>query len=240
VITKEVKPGVNALEVEVRKWTSRCRIRFKADSTQALINAIVISLIIKNTGEMWELPELSADVLADGLSAFYYIMADLSSTKLLSIMKEDWLDNDRQPTHYYEGFREVLPESLKIAKDTYNKFMQEPPSNKTAINEMVKNIMGKITLRDGFKISPGMSYLIEFWKRAIFNLADLKDSASEILMEFEMNHPDEFACLMDNFDQGPCDTWMSDSGYSPKTAERLKNEYATKDARYLKRLKKNN
>ncbi len=238
VITKDVKPGINALEVEVRKWTSRCRIRFKADSTQALINAIVISLIIKNTNKQWELPELSAETLAEGLSSFYYIISDLAGTKLISMMKQDWLDNDRIPTHYYEGFREVLPESLKIAGDTYNRYMQEPPSNKTAINDMVKNIMGKITLRDGFKISPGMSYLIEFWKRSQFNLEDLKESASEVLMSFEEHCPKEFACLMDHFADGPCDSWMSDLNYSPKNAERLKTDYLKHDQRYLKRLKK--
>ncbi|MDX1370993.1 MAG: hypothetical protein R3321_00895 [Nitrososphaeraceae archaeon] len=237
VITREVKPGTNPLEIEVRKWTSRCRIRFKADSTQALINAMVVSMIMRNADQPgWDLPELTPEVLADGLYTLYYLITDLSTTKLITSMKGDWEETDRPPTHFYEGFREIVPKSLKDASDTYKKYMEEPPSQRTAMTDMVKHMMGKVVLRDGFKISPGMSYLVEFWKRSRFNLEDLKDKAGSLLMDFEMEYPNEFQCMMDNWANQPCDSWMDDPNYSPKDAEKLKREYTKKDSLFLKRM----
>ena len=88
VINDESDLSVNRLQVEVRYWTTRQRIRFKADVTQALVNGMAFSWMLRTGGE--DLPELNPAILSECLDHFYFLGVDPSGANLMARMKEAW------------------------------------------------------------------------------------------------------------------------------------------------------
>ena len=90
IITDTADPTVNRLQYEVRYWTTRQRIRFKADTSQALVNAMAIASAIRNDDKPYFMPELTPEVLLRHLKDLLFLGLDKSGKRLMDRMKEDW------------------------------------------------------------------------------------------------------------------------------------------------------
>lgn len=215
VITDTADPTVNRLQVEVRYWTTRQRIRFKADTSQALVNAMAICAAIRNGSEEYRMPELTPEVLARHLRDLLFIGIDKSGKKLMTNMKAKWEEAGRPSTHYYQGLREIRWESVQLAIDTF--INAQHCGGKTPA-ELVKEVMGKLVMRDGFKISTGISYVIEDWNTCRYALGEVIEEAKSLSSTLSKTQNDR---LCDRSIE-PTRDWLSNPNYSPDRAEELR------------------
>ena len=215
IITDTVDPTVNRLQYEVRYWTTRQRIRFKADTSQALVNAMSIAAAIRNNDAPYHMPELTPDVLARHLKDLQFLGLDKSGKQLMSRMKADWEEQGRPGTHYYQGFREIRWESVALAIEAHVNgahFGSKTPA------EAIKEIMGKLVMRDGFKISTGISYVIEDWSNTRFALGDVQETANRLRSTLSDSQKER---LCDRSIQASTD-WINHPDYSPDRAEHFR------------------
>jgi len=215
IITDTADPTINRLQYEVRYWTTRQRIKFKADTSQALVNAMAIASAIRNNDVEYHMPELTPEVLVRHLRDLLFLGLDKSATELLDNMKEDWDSQGRPGTHFWQGFREIRWESVQLAiesgrDDNFN-------GRKTA-SDSIKEIMGRLVMRDGFKISTGISYVVEDWNNTRFALGDIRVKAEELRDTLSETQRDR---LCDRSIQPSVD-WIKDPNYSPDRAEEFR------------------
>ena len=215
IITDTADPTINRLQYEVRYWTTRQRIKFKADTSQALVNAMAIAAAIRNNEVEYHMPELTPEVLVRHLRDLLFLGLDKSATELLDSMKEDWDSQGRPGTHFWQGFREIRWESVQLAiesgrDDNFN-------GRKTSADS-IKEIMGRLVMRDGFKISTGISYVVEDWNNTRFALGDIRVKAEELRDTLSETQRDR---LCDRSIQPSVD-WIKDPNYSPDRAEEFR------------------
>ncbi len=215
VINDTADPTINRLQLEVRYWTTRQRIRFKADTSQALVNAMSIAAAVRSNDEEYFMPELTPDVLARHLRDLQFLGLDKSGKQLMYKMKENWEEQGRPGTHYYQGFREIRWESVQLAIDTF--INSQHYGGKTP-SELIKEIMSKLVMRDGFKVSTGISYVIGDWQNTRFALEEIKDTAARLRSTLS---PSQRERLCDRSIQVTSD-WINDPNYSPDRAEELR------------------
>ena len=216
IITDTADPTVNRLQYEVRYWTTRQRIRFKADTSQALVNAMATAAAIRNGEERYHMPELTPEVLTRHLKDLLFLGLDKSATQLMDVMKADWNEVGRPGTHFYQGLREIRWESVQLAinvmQGEVNAYEKRGPS------DLIKEIMSKLVMRDGFKVSSGMSYVIEDWNNTRFALGDIQETADTLRATMSDTQRERF-----------CDRtialtadWINDPQYSPDRAEEFR------------------
>jgi hypothetical protein len=216
VINDTRDPSINRLQVEVRYWTTRQRIRFKADVTQALVNGMAFAWMLR-TGDT-EIPELTPEMLQECLDHFYFLGVDPSGLRLMSKMKKQWELAGRPSTHYYQGFREIRWESIKKAVTYYEQFGRNSTGNNTAA-EVIKDIMEKLVMRDGFKIGGSANYVIENWENMRHASEELQMEGRELIEEIE-----EFDRIrLTNTEERCYDKWLENKHYSPDRAEKFRS-----------------
>jgi hypothetical protein len=164
-----------------------------------------------------EIPELTPEMLQECLDHFYFLGVDPSGLHLMNKMKRQWEAAGRPSTHYYQGFREIRWESIKKAVTYFEQFGRNA-SGSTTTTEVIKEIMEKLVMRDGFKIGGSANYVIENWENM--------RHASEELRE-------EGNCLVTSLEQCDCDRlldvnkrcedrWIENKHYSPDRAEKFR------------------
>ena len=84
--------------------------------------------------------------------------------------------------------------------------------------EAIKEIMGKLVMRDGFKISTGISYVIEDWQHARFAVGDIRETADRLRSTLTETQRER---LCDRSIQASTD-WINNPEYSPDSAEELR------------------
>jgi hypothetical protein len=215
VISDISDPTVNRLQVEVRYWTTRQRIRFKADTSQALVNAMAMCSAIRTNAETYAMPELTPDVLARHLRDLLFVGVDKSGKSLMTLMKRKWDEAGRPSTHYYQGLREIRWESVQLAIDTF--VNSQHYGGKTPA-EMIKEIMSKLVMRDGFKVSTGISYVIEDWNTCRYAIGEVQEQSKELRSELSEAQVER---LCDRSIE-PTRDWLSNPNYSPDRAEELR------------------
>ena len=214
VINDTRDPSINRLQVEVRYWTTRQRIRFKADVTQALVNGMAFAWMLR-TGDT-EIPELTPEMLQECLDHFYFLGVDPSGLQLMNKMKRQWEAAGRPSTHYYQGFREIRWESIKKAVTYFEQFGRNP-GNITAA-EVIKDIMEKLMMRDGFKIGGSANYVIENWENMRHASEELQIEGQTLIEGIE--EVDRKRMLDPN---AKCyDRWIENKHYSPDRAEKFR------------------
>jgi len=215
IISDTEDPTINRLQYEVRYWTTRQRIKFKADTSQALVNAMAIASAVRNDGKQYDMPELTPEVLIRHLKDLLFLGLDKSGKRLMDRMKDDWNELGRPGTHYWQGFREIRWESIQLAiesgrDDTFG-------GRKTA-SDAIKDIMSKLAMRDGFKISTGISYVVEDWNNTRFALGDIRNKADELRSTLSDTQRDR---LCDR-SITPSVDWIKNPNYSPDRAEEFR------------------
>ena len=216
VISEREDPTVNALQVEVRKWTTRQRIKFKADSTQAIVNAMSMASCLRKGSKDYNMLELTPQVLMEHLKDFYFVGTDPSCVFAMDKMKSMWEESGRPSTHFYQGFKEIRFETIKIA-------LAEGDSKKDdetgTVSGFVKACMGKLNLRDGFKISDSLVHLNEDWLHSKFGEEETRSVALSIINSMDARDVE----YMSTTSNEPYTDWMK-KGYSPDRAEGLRTE----------------
>jgi hypothetical protein len=135
----------------------------------------------------------------------------------MSAMKERWEAAGRPSTHYYQGFREIRWESIKKAVAYYQQFGQNT-GNATAV-EVIKDMMEKLVMRDGFKIGGSANYVIENWENMRHASEELKQEGEELLEELSDDRDVE---RLRNPDARCFDKWIENKHYSPDRAEKFR------------------
>jgi hypothetical protein len=214
IITDTKDPSINRLQVEVRYWTTRQRIRFKADVTQALVNGMAFSWMLRTGGT--EIPELTPEILQECLDHFYFLGVDPSGLRLMSAMKRQWEKAGRPSTHYYQGFREIRWESVKKAVTHFEQVGKSAGNSTT--DEIIKDLMEKLVMRDGFKIGGSANYVIENWEL-------MRHASEELQVEGQtlaegVEEVDKKRLL--NPDTKCYDRWIENKQYSPDRAEKFR------------------
>lgn len=215
IINDTKDPSINRLQVEVRYWTTRQRIRFKADVTQALVNAMAFSWLMR-TGDT-VMPELTPEILQEALDHFYFLGVDPSGLSLMSRMKEQWEAAGRPSTHYYQGFREVRWSSIKKAIEFY---LQNCTRGDRTSAEIVKDVMEKLVMRDGFKIGGSMNYVIENWENTRHATEELVIEGQRFLLDTDPRDRER----MLNENTKCFDAWQENKRYSPDQAEKFRSQ----------------
>ena len=215
VINDTRDPSINRLQVEVRYWTTRQRIRFKADVTQALVNGMAFAWMLR-TGDT-EIPELTPDILQECLDHFYFLGVDPSGLDLMGRMKRQWEIAGRPSTHYYQGFREVRWESIKKAVSYYEQFGRNSSGSNTTA-ETIKDMMEKLVMRDGFKIGGSANYVIENWENMRHASEELREEGSELVIDLDER---DVKRLLD-VNKVCSDKWIENKHYSPDRAEKFR------------------
>ena len=216
VINDTRDPSINRLQVEVRYWTTRQRIRFKADVTQALVNGMAFAWMLRTGGS--EVPELTPEMLQECLDHFYFLGVDPSGLHLMTKMKRKWEAAGRPSTHYYQGFREIRWESVKKAVSHYEQFGRNSGHNTTS--EAIKDIMEKLVMRDGFKIGGSANYVIENWELMRHVSEELAAEGEELLESLEETDKERLT----NVSKTCYDKWLGNKHYSPDKAEKFRAE----------------
>lgn len=214
VINDVRDPSINRLQVEVRYWTTRQRIRFKADVTQALVNGMAFAWMLR-TGDS-DVPELTPEMLQECLDHFYFLGVDPAGLHLMNKMKRQWEAAGRPSTHYYQGFREVRWESIKRAVTYFEQFGKNP-GNVTAA-EVIKDMMEKLVMRDGFKIGGSANYVIENWE----NMRHASEELQQEGLELIENLDERDVKRLQNVNTTCCDKWIENKHYSPDRAEKFR------------------
>ena len=220
VINDKSDPSKNALEEEVRKWTTRCRIRFKNDVSLALINAMKQASAIRR-GEDYYMKELTVEVLFEHLQDLYFVGVDPSGYKVMEAMKKQWEDEGRTASHYYQGFREIRWETLK---DGIQACRNAINNGELSWSIKMKMVFDKITMRDGFRIGGGQSYLTEDWNTAKITFEEAKENAQLLLSDegvsswdiHRLTHPEDDSL------KEPKDGWIFERDYTPELAEKFR------------------
>ncbi len=214
-ITDTRDPSINRLQVDVRYWTTRQRIRFKADVTQALVNGMAFAWMVR-TGDS-EVPELTPEMLQECLDHFYFVGVDPSGLHLMTKMKRQWEIAGRPSTHYYQGFREIRWESIKKAVTHFEQFGKN--SNQNTTTETIKDMMEKLVMRDGFKIGGSANYVIENWELMRHAAEELTEEGASLLEGLE----ERDRVRIQNENAKCYDSWIEDKHYSPDRAEKFRS-----------------
>ena len=220
VITDTKDPSINRLQVEVRYWTTRQRIRFKSDVTQALVNGMAFAWMLR-TGDQ-SIPELTPKILLECLDHFYFVGVDPSGLEAMSRMKTLWEAAGRPATHYYQGFREIRWESLK--KVNLNFDPNKIDKLNTTSSEIIKDMMEMLVMRDGFQIGGAANYVIENWENMRFACDELQLEGEQLIEELDSRD----VRRLTNLDQRCEDQWMQNKHYSPDKAEKFRSAARTK------------
>lgn len=216
IINDREDPTINRLQVEVRYWTTRQRIRFKADVTQALVNGMAFAWLLRTKNQT--VPELTPAILQECLQHFYFLGVDPSGLELMNKMKENWTASGRPSTHYYQGFREIRWESVRKAAYYYENYACN--TDQLTAAEVLKEMMQRLVMRDGHKIGATANYLIEDWNTMRFACEELQLEGEKLLEECDVKDKKRLA----NVNQSPEDKWLKNEKYSPDSAEIFRSE----------------
>jgi hypothetical protein len=135
----------------------------------------------------------------------------------MSEMKRKWEKAGRPSTHYYQGFREIRWESIKKAVSYFEQFGRNS-GNVTTV-EIIKDMMEKLVMRDGFKIGGSANYVIENWENMRHASEELKIEGIELLEEVE---DERDVKRLTNVDEKCYDRWIENKQYSPDNAEKFR------------------
>ena len=163
-----------------------------------------------------EVPELTPEMLQECLDHFYYVGVDPSGLHLMSKMKRHWEAAGRPSTHYYQGFREIRWESIKKAVTYFEQFGKNPGINTTT--EVIKDIMEKLVMRDGFKIGGSANYVIENWENMRHASEELRLEGSDLVADLEEKDVERLL----NVNVSCNDKWLENKRYSPDNAEKYR------------------
>jgi hypothetical protein len=167
------------------------------------------------TGES-EIPELTPEMLQECLEHFYFLGVDPSGLRMMTQMKTLWEAAGRPSTHYYQGFREIRWESVKKAVTYFEQFGRNPGNITTS--EVIKDIMERLVMRDGFKIGGSANYVIENWENMRHACEELQVEGKELIEEVDERDSKR---LLD-VDTPVYDSWIEDKHYSPDRAEKFR------------------
>jgi hypothetical protein len=168
-----------------------------------------------------EVPELTPQILQECLDHFYYVGVDPSGLHLMSKMKKHWEDAGRPSTHYYQGFREIRWESIEKSVRYLEQFGANT-GNATTV-ELIKEMMEKLVMRDGFKIGGSANYVIENWENMRHASEELQIEGQDLLTGLEDER--DIKRLTDLSESNRCyDKWLKNKHYSPDRAEKFRAE----------------
>jgi hypothetical protein len=155
-------------------------------------------------------------MLQECLDHFYFLGVDPSGLHLMNKMKRHWEAAGRPSTHYYQGFREIRWESIKKAVMYYEQFGKQ--ASGTTTTEVIKDMMEKLVMRDGFKIGGSANYVIENWENMRHASEELREEGETLMSTVE----ERDVLRLKNVNARCADHWIENKHYSPDRAEKFR------------------
>jgi hypothetical protein len=143
---------------------------------------------------------------------------------LVSAMKKEWEKAGRPSTHYYQGFREIRWESVKKSLVQAKELLfdeatgaRKETKDKTSLN-LIKDMIEKLVMRDGFKIGGEATYVIENWENCRHAQEELVEEGQRLVALMEPRDVERLSNLKKECE----DDWLLDKHYSPDRAEKFR------------------
>lgn len=179
----------------------------------------ICSAVRTGADDTYTMPELTPEVLTRHLKDLLFVGIDKSGKSLMTNMKAKWEEAGRPSTHYYQGLRDIRWESVQLAIDTF--VNSQHYGGKTQADS-IKEIMGKLSMRDGFRVSTGVSYVIEDWQTTRYAIGSVIEDAKSLRADLSETQLDR---LSDRLIE-PTRDWLSNPNYSPDRAEEFRPDMA--------------
>lgn len=218
-----------ALENEVRRTSARLRMSFDKDATKQVLTTAIFSDIMRrhltvttSHNKPYRCPEIGVGILKEALHHLWFVATDPSTACLRTMMKEDWEAKDRPEEHCWCGLRKLQLLSVRHA----NRAIIDCASADMGSSDLIKNVFGKLILRNGFHLSSSAVWVTKAWDGVRPMAEELEVFARECtakLIDRAENHDDLAAaeCLAGLADQRrlPNDAYLTNSAYSPDDVE---------------------
>lgn len=143
------------------KIIPKLRIQVHKNILEVLIRYMFLCYFIRNRGlkSDW-LPELTLNSLGDVLEATRYMSIDMNAYRFRSILKEIWLENDRDLEHYWWAMRKLLITALD---KSYEAFIQTKANKDVSLT--TEEVFKSIRLNDGFAVGYKMTFITRLWEQ---------------------------------------------------------------------------
>lgn len=221
------------LKDAVYLWTSRLRYRFKTDILNSFTKMLALSSAVVRiiTNDKWDFPEFSFKNFYLQSKHLYFLSVDPSGLDFTSLLKEEWRKSGSTTNHPYQSLRDIRFDTLKAAIDwadeNYSDVITSGGKVRLTENELVENYIKRIVMRDGFKLGPSLSALIESVNSTKYQLEEIYSLAMEIINHLETTNPEQLARIV-KYCNNPSkvkviDDWMiNNQNYNPTKAEELR------------------
>lgn len=209
----------NALEREVRVWSSKLRYQFQIHIEQAILACMFMCRALRTSNRAsFFVPELTPSLFSEYLHDLYFICVDPAGNNLFKLFKEDWEKSGRPTKHFYTGIRQIRYESVSYC---LQQFLNNPGR--------IKDMFATIQLRSGMSLGSGQAYIVENWQQIRMQQNEVFEKAKHFMSQISQEERDRILDMNSVVD----DYWLKQPDYSPDRAEFLrkpKEEYKKKNA----------
>lgn len=223
------------LRNEVYLWTSRLRYRFKTDILNSFTKMLALSsAIIKViTGDRYAFPEFTFKNFYSQSKKLYFLAVDPSGLDFTTILKDEWRKSGSVTNHPYQSLRDIrfdtLSSAIEWADENYLDVITSGGKVRLTEQELVENYIKRIVMRDGFKLGPSLSALIEAVNSTKYQLEEIYSLAITIvdrLHEMESPQLERLTSFCQNSKKVKViDDWMKfNENYDPTDAEEFRLE----------------
>ena len=203
---------INALEWQVKYWSSRLRYQFQVHIEQAILTAMFVCRAIRHSDKgSFFVPELTPQLFIDYLEDLYFVCIDPSGNSLFKYFKNDWDKSGRSSKHFYTGIRQIRYESISFVLQQYG----NSPGK-------IKDMFGMIQLRSGVSLGSGQAYIVDNWQNTRIQQNVIFRQAKYFIDKI----PTEDKQRLLNRNATCDDYWLKLPDYSPDRAEELR-QYET-------------
>lgn len=205
-----------ALMHRVHKLANSCEIKFVPNLRLAFMKAMIVSMLFVDK-DLDYIPELNIKVLDKGLKAYKKFHGG-PFTNVSELIKKDWIKNNKDPLHPWQGFRDVLLPSILEAVTNVDILRNHKTILPIKIDEILDTALTFIYTRGGQKVCGGFAYLNEAWNDAreeFDTLYTLVTNIKKTLTQRELSY-------LHNPKFNPCTKWVEDVRYCPAKAEKLR------------------
>lgn len=166
------------------------RIQIHKNILEILIRYMFLCYLIRarNLESDW-LPELTLNSLGEMLEAMRFMSIDMNAYHFRTLLKQDWIDKERDLDHYWWAMRKLLITSLDRCYEVYVN-----TKNNKDITLTVEEVFKTLRLNDGFAVGSKMTFITRLWEQIKGERHLILEDAKElikIMREEAKQHEDD-------------------------------------------------
>ena len=189
----------NKLEEDMKYWTSRLSETFKPSIERNVIMFMHFSKAVRADDlTKFRVPEMSAVALKECFRAMHFIFIDPRAHQVRELVKQDWEEKERPKIHPWQAIRNLDKQSVDGAWRKIVKIVQENPGNVwTDRGNLIKEVFGTMSLRNGFKLGTGVVHIVMDWNdSAKVYIEDIIELAVKVRNSIRCDFPEIWEMLL--------------------------------------------